>query len=601
MFDFVQRNNRAVGIVLGVIALGLMVGVGVSGYDVASEPYLAKVAGHKITARDLAVEAEGQQIPEALQSMVLNQLIEKQLLLAEAKAHHLQISDEQLRKRIAEITAFQTDGKFDAQKYELMLQARNMTPLAFEAKVRDSLLTQSVMAALPASTFIGANQLAHMAALMGETRQVSRVVFKPEAQLAKVTVSDAEIKAYYDAHPAEFNVPERVRVEYLLLSADELASQQTVSDQAAQAYFEQNKDKLQKEERRVSHILLPLGEKASAADKTAVRAKAEQLLAELKKAPGRFAELAKQHSQDPGSASKGGDLGFFARGVMAKPFEDTAFKLKKDELSGIVETQFGLHILKLADIKAANFATMKADIVALLQKQQAGQRFQKASEQFSELVYQQADSLKPTADALKLTIRQSGWISRDKAEEAALNNDKLREALFGDDVLLKKHNSEAVELASGVLIAARVVEHQPKRLQPLESVKSGVLGKLKLERAKQQAEAAGKAALAALQKGPAPTLQWMPAQGLSRSKPGDFTPAAVAAIFQIAQGKLPAYTALPAADGYTLYRLDSVSAADAGQDKAALRSELEQARAQAEMMAYLASLRQKHGVELAQH
>ena len=223
---------------------------------------------------------------------------------------------------------------------------------------------------------------------------------QPEQFLAQMRPNDAAIKSYYDLHQTEFQVPEQVRVEYLVLSLDELAKQIRVEADETRKYFEEHKDGFGRpEERQASHILISVATTASDAEKAAARAKAEQLLAQIKQTPKIFADLARQQSQDPGSAVKGGDLGFFGRGMMVKSFEDAVFQMKLEEVRGPIQTDFGFHIIKLSAIKlgvAVNFDDVKHQAEQELKKQKAEKAFGEMAEGFGNSVYEQSDGSRGT-------------------------------------------------------------------------------------------------------------------------------------------------------------------------------------------------------------
>ena len=278
--------------------------------------------------------------------------------------------------------------------------------------------------------------------------------------------------------------------------------QLAVTDAEIKAWYDGHKERYQQaEERRASHILVA-SEKLG---KDKAKAKAEGLLKDVVNNPALFAELAKKNSDDPGSAEKGGDLGFFGRGMMVKSFEDAAYKLKDGEISGVVESDFGFHIIKLTGIHAAKekpLAEVRGEIEAELKKAGASRKFAEAAESFSNTVYEQADSLKPVADKFKLTVKQSGWIGRQaNPANGPLANEKLMAALFSEDSVKNKRNSEAVEIAPNTLVAARIVEYKAASLQPIDGVKASIETMLRRKEAQALALKDGEARLEVLKKG----------------------------------------------------------------------------------------------------
>ncbi len=287
--------------------------------------------------------------------------------------------------------------------------------------------------------------------------------------------------------PRTFETPENVKVEYLVLSAEALAGDAPVADADVKAYYEQNKGRYGVEEqRRASHILIT----AEGGDKAAARKKAEAALAAVKANPGDFAKIAKEQSKDPGSAAQGGDLGFFGKGMMVKPFEDVAFSLKQGEISEIVETDFGYHIIRVTEIKPAEakpLAEVRAEIERELRTQQAQKRFAEAAEQFTNLIYEQADSLKPAADKLGLKIATQDNVTRagipPRPNQPQVFTPRVIEALFSDDAVKNRRNTQAIEIGPNTLVAARVIEHRPAAVRPLDEVKALIRQRLEQQEA----------------------------------------------------------------------------------------------------------------------
>jgi peptidyl-prolyl cis-trans isomerase D len=434
---------------------------------------------------------------------------------------------------------------------------------------------------------------------------VSETVLSSEQFASQVKLAPDAVKAYYDSHPGEFVVPEQVRAAFVVLNPDVLAAMETVSEAEMHSWYDSNVH-------------------AKFEERTAAQKKVEGLLAQLRAAPDKFAELAKQYSQDPGSKDNGGDLGFFARGAMVKPFEDAVFKLKQGQLSGIVESSFGFHIIKLTEIKPAkngepeqrrashiligappaakDFQAMRGDIEKELKKQRLGKKFAEAAETLSNLAYEQPDSLQPIADKFKLKIQQSGWLTREaNAAAGALNNQKILDALFSPDSLKSKHNTEAVEAGPDTMLVARVLEHKPAAVRPLEEVKAEITKKLTEQEAMALAVKRGAAIYADLQQGKDAGLSWSAAKMVSREGKPAVHPDALKAIFRADTGKLPAYLGVELRDrGYGIYRISRVIDAppvDAAREKA-MQEQLARQAAQADSIAYIASLRAAAKIEI---
>lgn len=602
MFDQVEKNKTAVQIVLAMVSLGLVVGFGLSGYSAfqQDESFLAKVGGTTITERDVAEAVNNQNISNEMKPAVVEQLIQQRLLSEEATNLRFNIDAASLREFIATIPEFQVAGKFDATRYKQILEQQRMTPGNFEQKITQNLIMRQLIGGVAGAGIVSLSTQERMEKLLGERRELQFAVVPAQEFVSKVTVSENEIKEYYDSHASEFKLPEQVKLEYVVLSRDELAASEVVSDQEVEKYFQEHKQEFDKEERKARHILLVFPSNATPEQKLAVREQGETLLADLRKDGNRFADLAKQKSQDPGSAAQGGDLGWFGRGMMVKSFEDTVFSLEKNQVSSLVESEYGYHIIKLEDVRHKTLAEVKPEIVARLKQQKVQSNFQLQSEKFNEIVYQQADSLKPAADELKLTIQKSAWLGHEGGKEKELANAKIAEAVFSDDVLKSKHNSEAIEVSPGVLVAARVIEHKPEQVSPLADAHDKISSKLHEEKALKQAMDDGAARLKKLNAGESVDLKWSQSQEVVRVGNQQIPEEQLKEIFRVAPDKLPGYVGSELKGvGYLLFKVAKVSPAAAMTPEARQRmtETLTQMYGQVAVNAYVDSLRKQIKVE----
>ena len=621
MFDAVRNNKRIVQVFLGLITLPFAFW-GVDSYvrNSGAGSDLASVGDSKISVQQFEqawrerqdqlrqqlganFQPEKMNTPE-VKLGVLNSLIDQRLLLLEANQNRLMTSDEALRDVIGKIPALQENGQFSLTRYESALRAQGLSQPQFEAKLRQDLMLQQLLAAVGETAFVSDTQAEAMLRLQSEERQFTQSRIAPEQFADKVKIDPAAVEKYYADNPSLFEVPEQVKAEYVVLSLDALLAQITVSDAEVKAWYESHQDRyLQPEERRASHILILTkpGE-----DKAPAKAKAEEILKEVRKTPGNFAELAKQYSEDPGSAQKGGDLGYFAPGMMVKAFEDSVFKQKEGEISGVVESEFGQHIIKLTGIKPGKLRSLdeaRPEIEAELKQQSASRKFAEAAEGFSNAVYEQSDSLQPAAEKFKLKVQQSAWIPRNpSAKELAplgpLANEKILTALFSDDAVKNKRNTEAVEVAPNTLLAARVLEHSPAESKPLATVKADIEKFLKTQEAAVLAKSSGEATLAELKKGDNDKIVWAPAKTVSRLQGRQYPPAMMQAIFQAGVDKLPAYVGTTVDGSYVLYKIVKVSVPDKidADQRRALQREYGAIVAQEDLAAYLAGLRARYKV-----
>lgn len=618
MFDAVRNNKRIVQLFLALITLPFAF-FGVESYvrSVGTGDDVARVGDVKITQQQyqqtlreqqerLRAQLGGQFDPKLLDTpqarqAILDDLIDQQLLLIETGKRKMFASDQAIRTAIGGIEAFKVDGRFSPERYESLLKAQGMTPASFEARLRQDLTLQQLAGGIGQSGLMARTVSDRILAMQTEKRDVQEYRIGVDAFLDKVKLEDGAAKKFYDENSRQFEIPEQARVEFVVLSMETIGGQLTVSDAEIKAWYEGHKDRFQQpEERRASHILIA-SEKIG---KDKARAKAEELLKEIQKNPAAFADLAKKNSDDPGSAAKGGDLGFFGRGMMVKPFEDATFSLKDGEISGIVESDFGFHIIKVTGIHAAKekpLADVRGEIEAELKKAGATRKFAEAAENFSNMVYEQSDSLKPAADKFALAIKQSDWLGRQaNPASGTLGNEKLLAALFSEDSIKNRRNTEAVEIAPNTLVAARIVDYKPASLQPFEGVKSTIETVLKRKEAQALARKDGEARLEALKKGE-DKLAWGPVKRVSRIDHAALPPAAAPAVFRMESSKLPAFTGveLPG-NGYALFRLNKVEAGEALDDarKQALLGQLGSLGTQEEVQGYLAALRSRYKVEI---
>lgn len=600
MFEFVSNNRQAVTVFLGLVTLGLLVGGGVAGYSAdAGGDYLAKVGSVKITNRDLAMANGGQPVADAQKAQALQGAIQKQLLLNEAAKRYIQPSNEQLQAQILKIDAFKENGKFSVTKYQSLLAAQQMSIPQFEARLAEDMRLQLLAGGIANSSFGSQAVSERLVNTLAEPRDVSVLTITPDRFLPQVKVGDADIKRYYDAHQLDYRVPERVKVSYIVLSRDEMIRNAKPTAEQVQAYFDAHKAELTPEERSARHILIKVDAKASKEEKAAALKKINDLLAQATAHKDKFADLAKQYSQDEGSAPQGGDLGYFGHGMMTKAFDAAAFKLAKGEISPVVETEFGYHIILLDNIRTKTLADVKPQIEQKLGADAVQKQFPTDAEKFSDMVYQQADSLQPTATAFKLQIRESDWLTRDKSADPLLNNSKLREAIFGDDVLVKKHNSEAIEVSPGTMVVARVAAHEAAKQQPLADVSANITETLKREAAAKLAQADGKKTLASLQAGSPVAMEWPAAKAISRLQPDSLNKQAVEAVFALPAGKPIAYAGIETPNGFTLFKV-SPSANKPIDDamRKGLMGSMGQMAGQQSLGAYLAQLRKEQAVEV---
>ena len=623
MFDTVRNNRRLVQVFLVLITLPFAF-FGVESYmrSAGAGADIAKVGGSKISVQefnqalrehqDRLRASAGRPIPQAMLDTpqirrgVAEMLINRHLIADYVKKSHLVISDEQLTQLIMTVPALQVEGKFSPERYDALVASQNMTKEGFEARLRQDMLLQQASGAVSGSTLAGKTAADHWLAAQLEEREIAEVQLKPEQFLAQVKLGADAARAWYDAHRKTFEVPQQVRAEFVILSQAALLEQIAVSEAEIKAAYDGHADKYkQGEQRRASHILILADRNAPAAAVAAAKAKADDLLAQVKKNPKVFAELAKANSQDTGSAAKGGDLDWFSRGMMVKPFEDAAFSMKEGEISSVVRSDFGFHVIMVTGVraeKAKSLEEVRHDIETELKQQGVAKKYAEAAEAFTNTVYEQADSLQPAVDKFKLKIQQSDWIRAGMPGNGLASNPKLLAALFSDDAIKNKRNTEAVEVAPNTLVSARVIDSKPATVTPFEEVKAALENQLSLEEARKLAAKDGEAKLASLRKGDAVSLAWGSSRRVARGGAKDMSRDSIQAIFRTDAAKLPAFAGATTKEGsYALYRISQTfpfSGATDDSRAASLKTQYGQMLATEEFSAWINVLRAKAGVEI---
>jgi len=622
MFDFVRNNTKIMMGLLFLLIIPSFVLFGLEGYSRFNDKgtVVAKVNGNKIsqTEWDAAHKREVDRIrasmptidvklldtPEAKYA-TLDRLVRDQVISAAAQKLQLVASDTRLARELQQspaIAALRTpDGKLDMERYKQLAASQGMTPEMFEMQVRADLSNRQVIQGVQSSAYATSAQTQTAMNAFMQRREVQILNFPAADYLGKITVSDVDLQAYYDKNKDKYQSAESADIEYVVLDIETLRQSMNLNEQDLKSYYEQNLQRLSsKEERRASHILITAAKDAPEAEKKTARAKAEELLKLVKAKPASFADVARKNSQDPGSAVKGGDLDFFGRGAMVKAFEDAAFSLKKSDISDLVESEFGYHIIQLTDIKAAkaqSFESLRPTMEADLKKQQAQRKYAELAETFTNMVYEQSDSLKPVADKLKLSIQKASQVTRQPAQalhtKGLLSHPGLLQALFNEASLQKQRNTEAIEVAPSTLVSARVVKHQPAATLPFVEVKEFVKRALTQEKAAEMAKAQGEQRLSAL-KASTGADNLPNAFVISREKTQKQLPKVVDAVLRADPNKLPSVSGVDlGSQGFAVVRVTKILPPEAENKELMMQAQQQftQLWGTAETQAYIAQLK----------
>ena len=627
MFEAIRKHSKIVMFLLFLLVIPSFVLVGIdSNYFSEKSPVVARVDGHKITQADWdnahreetdRIRAQSPNVdPKQLDTpqaryATLERLVRDRVFAAAAQSSHLITSDARLARALQDIPAIaalkRPDGSLDTEAYRSLVGAQGLTPEGFEANVRRELSVSQVMGGVMSTAFAtdAAAKLAFDSLYQRREIQVAR--FNASDYAKQVNPTDADIEAFYKANAQRFQQQEQAAVEYVVLDLDSVRSGIRVNEDDLRTYYKENLTRLAaKEERRASHILINAAKDAPAADRDQAKARAQELLAQVRKSPASFAEVAKKSSQDSGSAPAGGDLNFFGRGAMVKPFEDAVFAMKKGEISDVVESDFGYHIILLTDIKTPrqpSFEELRPSLEAELKQQQAQRKFAEVAEAFTNSVYEQPDSLKPVADSLKLKIQTAEGVTRVPGPGASgpLANPKFLEALFANDSVEGKRNTSAIEVGPSQLVAGRISTYTPTRTLPLQEVSDRARLLLIAEKSAELARKDAEAKKAAWTGNAAPAAGLAPAVVVSRDQTQNLPRAVVDAALRASPDNLPSWVSADLGSQGTavvkVLRIIPREGVDA-QQAAQQRQQLQQWWSTAEGFAYYEMLKERFKVQI---
>jgi len=503
-------------LVLGAIAI-VFIFWGINLGDTAGANYAAKVNGQPIAIETVRNAWRDQQlrlqqmfqgeIPEAMlksqQQALLDQHIQRQLLSERAADMGYSVSMDTVSNFIASAPELQVDGRFDRMRYAELLRQQGRTAPQFERELRSGMQIEQLQSGIVGSSFVTPSELTRRHALQNQQRDVDYVVIPFAPYLASAKITDADVQAWYDAHKSDYMTEETVDLEYIELKLTDIESSIAVTDDALRDYYEQVKERFVTPERRMArHILFSAG--ATPEADAAAQAAAADVLAKLK-AGGDFATLAKAHSKDPGSAEKGGDLGWATRGTFVGPFEDALFAMSKGELRGPIKTQFGYHIIRLDDVEGGqttSFDSVRAELEVDFRKDKAQSVFYEKSQKIADEAFASLTELATVATGAGLPLKKAPGFTRGGGEPFGAEP-KIIEAAFKLEALEKGENSSMLGLGDDRAVVLRVAGHAPAKELPLASVRAKIESALRERSAKEAAALRGAELMAKLQAGAA--------------------------------------------------------------------------------------------------
>ncbi len=434
-----------------------------------------------------------------LKNRALDALITQKLVSQEAKKIGLDVTEKEIQDKIMSNPSFQFRGRFDESRYRAVLQNHQMTPEEFEVLLGREMIQDKVEQLLTTLSPVTDQEVLEQYTFANEKVKISYVEFKPDLFKNKITVEPAAMEKYFEDNKETYRIPEKIKVAYVVFDPEAYKDQVKISEDQLKDYYEDNLDTFkEKKQVKARHILFMLAENASAEDEEKIRQKATSVLKQVR-AGADFAELAKKNTEDPSGKENGGDLGYFSQGQMVKPFEDAAFKLKKDEISDLVRTAFGYHIIKVEDVKEAETKSLeeaRGQILTMLQKMATTDTAHEKALAFVDRMPYQADLLKYAAES-KVPGKETGYFAQMDAIPEIGTNEKLKQTLFSME---RDEPSDLVD-AGGKFYVFQVKDKNPSALPTLDEVKDKVREDFVLSLANQAAKSAGEEYLKKLKEG----------------------------------------------------------------------------------------------------
>ena len=625
MFDLVTGNKRVVQVVLAIIILPFAF-FGIDSYfrgnseaseivNINGESVSVSEFGQVLRSVQSSMQSQLKDNPEMqtyfnsneFKRSVLDDLIQRRLMIMFAQETGLLVPDALIRKEILAIPAFHNeDGEFSEQRYTNLLRAQNLSPERFENEMRQGILLGKIENVILGDAFVSQSLSNRLNDIRTQQRIVTQHIFAPNDFILEQKVDDSSVKKFFDDNPSNFMMPARIKVQYVLLTPEVMSSLVEVTETNIQDLYESKIDEYTiPEQRKVRHILLAI---SSDMDENAVKQVEEKIVSlqsRLEKNPGLFAELANEFSDDPGSAELGGDLGFNEKGVMPQKFDDIVFELDLGKISPVIRTGYGYHIARVDQINKADvtpISKVREELSAELRKIKLFDEFAVAAENFGDMVYSQYDSLEPVADRFNLTLFESDWISESgNTGNPILDNTKFLSAIFSESSIQDRRNIEAIEIDTNQLVSARVVNHEKERLVDYSIVKDEIRKYLLNEQASAVAKEQGASALRALKDGATLDLKWSREETVSILERKGLHPEGLRAVFSADSFDLPSYAGLEADNGkYVIYKIIEVFDGSGEKDGVGQKalSELNSMIGQEQFKSFLAGLRESANVNI---
>ncbi|SEM14618.1 SurA N-terminal domain-containing protein [Halomonas daqiaonensis] len=561
---------------------------------------VAEVNGEVITRQQLEMEVQrairsGQVPPEqerALRVEMLDMLITDRLLTQYANEGGLHVSEEQLDQLIVNLPEFQdANGRFDRDVFRNRLASAGFTPLTFRQQLRVDVKRQQLQQGLAVSDFTLEEERERLAALQRQTRSFRYHVLVPADLESPPEVDEQDLNAYYDAHEADYRRPEQVKLNYVVLDRQQMAEDAEVSEEALREAWEEGAAEA---DRRVSHIMVTFGDQRSREEAQALLEQAQERLAEGEE----FAELAADVSEDTSTSAAGGDLGVISRGFFGEAFESAAFSLDEGEVSEIVETDNGLHLIKVTELDRPSFEESREQLRRQLASEQVSDAFNERAQRLIDDSFA-ADDLASVAEDLGLELQQSDWIGRDDGE-GMLSEPGVMEQAFSGDVLEEGYNSEVIELDADRRLVLRVAEHREATTLPLDAVRDEVEAAVRREKTREALIELAAERVERLSAGESLEIDWQQAEDVSRQGGSNLSDALIQAAFRLPhpEGDSPVYGHALDGERVMLIALDEVQPGEPNEEVESFVARMaERLRAQAAIQGLLDDLREEAEIE----
>jgi peptidyl-prolyl cis-trans isomerase D len=607
-------RENAQGTIAKIIIGLLIVSLSIWGMDAivggfSGEPEVATVNGEDITEREFlrVVQMESQrrlsrmETPDPsmlnedqIRTDVLDSLIQEQVLIQDANAQGLKLDDADIDALITQMPQFQVDGQFNRDRFVSTVRNMGLGVGEFREAMRKQYVINQIRAGIVQSALVADENAGHLLQIQNQTRSFRVLEIPASAVADTVSVTEADVEAFYKENSGAFQQPERVDAAYITLSLGALAENIDIDDAELQAYYQQRSADLASEERRASHILI---EEGSDADQTMASIRERLAAGES------FADLAREYSIDTVSAEAGGDLGYAGRGVYAEAFEKALFALEEGEISEPVRTSFGVHLIRLDDVRKSEvppLAEMKTQLRRELAREQAGERFAEVRAELADSAYA-ADDLAGPAEELGLEVREATGITRNGGQPPFDHAGLVRQ-LFSEDVLEAGYNTELIDVGDNVSVVARVREYHEAEKLPLDAVRDQIRATLEQRKTRQALTERADTIIAGLEAGQSPegVGEWSSHEGLARNSP-DVAPGILQQVFSLPRpAEKPRFGTAVTANSAAVIALDEVTDGELAEDSTELnqlREFLASLEGQREYAAYQQFLRSRAEVE----